>query len=142
MNEQVLEGNMVKEFESSVNNILEFMQKTPSRLEELTKQLSDVNLEISDFNHYLEFATFNASEGYCIARELKDLRVKRRVIKDELEQLKLTYDRFSCMVGGIKKVETLKQGVDKSIKETSNKAYRPRVRVDLFERIKDKVNII
>ena len=148
MNEQVLETSMVKEFESSVNNILEFMQNAPKRLEELSNELSEVDLEISDVQHYIEFigndenTGFNAAEGFFLAKELQTLFKKRRKIKDETSIIESTFTRFSCAIGGVKKVESLKQGVDKSIRENTNKGYKPRIRVELFERIKHRVNII
>lgn len=137
--------SLVETFESSMSNILDFMQNAPIRLEELLEELSAVDLEISDLNHYLEFLAkegstgFNACEGYYIARDLQELFVKRRKIKNEHSLLESTYTRFSCSIGGIKKVEQLKKGVDKSIHDQSRKrTYTPRKRPELFERFKEQ----
>lgn len=132
-------SEMVDRFEESINYIYEFMKKAPERLKELDRLISNLEQEECDIRHYIEFATYNASEGYNLSIELKKLLKERRLYKNEKNELHSIYERFSSMIGGIKKVESLKKGVDKSIFESNKaKVYIPRIRVDLFEKLKQK----
>ncbi len=135
----------VFEFEKSISNIMNFMENAPKEMEELNKQLSSCDLEIADLEHYAEFVNFNASEGYLISKELKQVLKRRREVKRKLALLESTHTRFSCMVGGLKNVAKWKEGVEKSLTVNDNKLYTPRIRVELYDRIngiKREENII
>jgi hypothetical protein len=58
-----------------------------SRHEILSEMLKAQDLEEQDLLHYIEFETFNACEGYLLANKIKEIRTKRREIKDEMESL-------------------------------------------------------
>jgi len=130
---------MVEKFEESVNYIYEFMEKAPERMKELDNLISVLDQEKCDIDHYIEFATYNASEGCVLSLELKKVLKERRIYKNERNALHSTFERFSSLIGGIKKVESIKKGLDKSISDINkSKTYTPRIRIDLFERLREK----
>jgi hypothetical protein len=49
----------------------------------ISKQLKEVELEIEDLYHYIEFGTFNAAQGYKAYKMVKERLIKRRELKDE-----------------------------------------------------------
>lgn len=54
------------------------------RHDDALQKLSDVDLEISDINHYIELNNVNAYEGWLLYKALRQRLLKRRAIKDEL----------------------------------------------------------
>lgn len=95
---------------------LEWMNKLEGLLKEFKagfddqrKRLSEVDLELSEILHELESVRFNAIEGYCYAKKIQILRVKRRQIKIEFEM----YQRVNSQL--IKnpnfKLERIKKGL-------------------------------
>ena len=49
------------------------------------KQLSDLDQELSDIYHYIEFENLDAYRGWKAYRKLKDVLVKRREVKDSID---------------------------------------------------------
>ena len=90
----------------------------------LSHALSEIDKEIVDIEHYIELYPFSACEGYKLAKKIKDLRVKRREIKNELEVIKLISDS-NCM--------TIAKGTFiNHLNNLETKQYTPRVLQDLF----------
>lgn len=91
----------------------------------LTEMESKIDKEISDILHYIEFYSFNACEGYKLAKELKELRLKRRDIKNQLEAISIISNHTCNM---------LAEGrTNKALCNIENKSYTPRVLKEMFE---------
>ena len=86
---------------------------------------SKVDQEISDILHYIEFFSFNACEGYKLAKGLKELRLKRRDIKNQLEAIKIISQHTCNMLTDGK--------TNKALCNIENKQYTPRILKELFE---------
>ena len=95
------------------------------RKDVLSKELSDVEKEIQDCLHYIEFTNLNAAQGYKAYKILKDRRVKRRSIKNELQVLGI--------ILGKKISETATDEIMKCIEGLDNRQYAPRVLQELFD---------
>lgn len=99
---------------------------------ELKEELSIVDKERSDLLHYAEMVSFNASEGYRIAKELKENAIRRREIKNLLEAVtevrKCLNDHRQSADNSLKNVSkilsTLRKGRQK-------RKYTLRIRRDL-----------
>lgn len=61
--------------------------------EELRLRLSEVDFEICDIHHYIEFFSLDAAKGYKAYRMLKERLERRRFIKDEMV-------RVNCFLSG------------------------------------------
>lgn len=99
------------------------------RLDERRKQLfqerSEVEKEILDIQHYMEFHTFSASKGYELSKYLKERLVKRREIKNEIDVINgLSASRVCDIYRG--------KGRD-ILQKIESKTYTPRILKDLFE---------
>lgn len=90
----------------------------------LTDEESKIDKQISDILHYIEFYTFSASDGYKLCKALKELRLRRREIKNELELINII---------SVHTCNNIANGnTSKAIDGLENKQYAPRVLNDLF----------
>lgn len=90
----------------------------------INKQLSEVELEIEDLYHYIEFSSFNAAQGYKAYKMLKERLVKRRELKDSIVLLDSIQEKnmLTCSVDNINNV----------VNRLDSRSYRPRVLKELF----------
>ena len=95
------------------------------RKDNLLSQLSKVDQELSDINHYIEFVNLNAAQGYKAYRMIKDRRIIRRSIKNELDVLNI--------ILGKKISETATDEIQKAISGMDKRTYEPRVLNELFD---------
>ena len=95
------------------------------RKDELVQQLSKVDQELSDVNHYIEFCNLNAAQGYKAYKMIKDRRIKRRSIKNELHVVDIILSK--------KISETATDEIQKAIAGMDQRTYEPRVLNELFD---------
>ena len=94
------------------------------RKDELVQQLSKVDQELSDVNHYIEFCNLNAAQGYKAYKLIKDRSIKRRSIKNELQVVDIILSKKIC--------ETATDEIQKAIAGMDQRTYEPRVLNELF----------
>lgn len=94
----------------------------------LNQMLSDVDKEICDLMHYLEFTDLDDNEMLRVAEMLKERRCHRRQIKDEMEKTALMRDTFLDGTFGIK----IQQSLD-IMEKMKARQYTPRRLNDLFQ---------
>lgn len=107
-----------------IKDISEFAQQLEKRKSCLNSMLSKIDLEIVDIEHAAEFYELNAAQGYKIYKLLHDARIKRRAIKNELEEINL------CLGTNIQSINLT--NIEKSIIGLSNRKYTPRINKELF----------
>ncbi len=95
------------------------------RKEELSKQLSDVDKELSDINHYIEFCNLNAAQGYKAYKMVKERRIKRRSIKNELVVVDAILEK--------KISDSITEEIEKVIHSLDERTYTPRILNELFD---------
>ena len=95
------------------------------RKNELTDQLSTVDKETCDILHYIEFCNLNAAQGYKAYKMLKERRIRRRSIKNELQVLDI--------ILGKKISETATDEIQKAVHGMDKRKYEPRVMEELFD---------
>lgn len=103
----------------------ELVTALKKRREQLPSEQSAVDKERRDIEHYIEFSSLSASEGYKAYRMLKDCLGRRRAIKNEMEMIDST---LRISVSNVKPAR-----VAKIIHRPESKKYEPRVLNDLFE---------
>ena len=70
-----------------VKDYNEFLDKVKERKQTLNAQLSYSDLQIQDLLHYLEFNKCSAVTSAKITKKLKEIRIERRLVKAEYEEL-------------------------------------------------------
>lgn len=81
--------------------------------------------ELLDIEHYIEFSTLNAAQGYKASKELKVCRMKRRSVKNELLVLDIILEQ--------RVDEMVSEEIHKRVQGMDRRTYKPRVRTDLFD---------
>ena len=85
---------------------------------------SNIDKQISDILHYIEFYNFSASDGYKLCKALKELRLRRKDIKNELDLIGIiTTHTCNNIANG---------NTNKAIDNLGKRQYAPRVLNDLF----------
>lgn len=80
------------ELEQSIEVFQNLVNDITKRKETLWSKLSDLDQEISDINHYIEFKKLNAYQGWLACQMLKIRFEKRRKIKNQISVLNVLCD--------------------------------------------------
>ena len=123
--DEVIEDNQLSSLSVNIDNFAGFVQNAEERKEILSISLSDVDKEISDINHYIEFGKFNAYQGWLAFNLLRSRLKKRRKIKDELHIL--------TQLGECKVNSAMIEDIKTSIEKLNSRKYQPRKLNELFE---------
>lgn len=76
-------------------------------------------------NHYIEFCNLNAAQCYKAYKMIKDRRIKRRSIKNELQVVDIILSK--------KISDTASDEIQKAIAGMDKRTYEPRVMTELFD---------
>lgn len=120
-----VEENQLSSLSADIDIFTGMIQSAEQRKEILIVALSDVDKEICDINHYIEFGKFNAYQGWLAFKMLKGRLQKRRKIKDELSIL--------SQLGECKVNSAMLADIKSSICKLDTREYQPRKLNELFE---------
>lgn len=99
----------------------------------LNDSIRDANGEQQDLLHEIELVNFNAFEGFALCKELKDLRMHRRILKDKhstlspLREFMLNGGSQATRIALHKTIIRMKDVVN----NLETRTYFPRIRTDL-----------
>lgn len=123
--EKVSENENVKRWLDKLSTLNGFAEDANKRRIELLSDLSNVDKELTDISHYIEFSNLNASQGYKVYKMEKERRVRRRSIKNEILMLNIILEK---KIG-----ENATDEVRKQLEALDNRTYTPRVLSELFD---------
>ena len=115
----------VNALQTDINNLSAKLNVLKGNKDWLLDMESEVDKEISDIMHFIEFYNFLASDGYKLCKALKDLRLRRRKIKNELELINIVNTQSLSNVASGQ--------TNKAIDNLNDKKYTPRVLQELFD---------
>lgn len=118
------------DWQSHLEEILSFVSQLQQYKCNLSYMYSQVEKEICDIMHYIEFNNLDAANGYKIYKMLRECRLRRRKIKDEDVRVTVAIQAL----GNIELQDKLKESMCQ-IKALDNRNYRPRVLNELFENV-------
>lgn len=95
----------------------------------LNQMLSDVDKEICDIRHYIEFEDLTETDMISVTKLLKEKLQRRREIKDEQDRTGMLQSTFLDESFGIK----VHQGLE-LMERMKHRVYTPRKLPELFER--------
>lgn len=123
--DKVIRLDNIKLWLYKVENMNGIVDEALKRKDVLLHQLSDIDKEISDVMHYIEFSNLNAAQGYKAFKMIKERRVKRRNIKNELSVVEIIISK--------KLSELATTEIIKAVERMDNRTYEPRVLKELFD---------
>jgi len=110
---------------------LELLTTIDKTYDALFEEVGKIDKETQDLLHDLEFGTFCGRDGYKKAKRIKEIRMRRRALKNTME---LVYPMKECFKNHANLKKELKRTVDRmrSISnEQSSRTYIPRVCTEL-----------
>lgn len=110
---------------SSIGNFKWFMSTLRTHKSELLSELSEIDQEICDIQHYIEFGRLNAYQGRAACEMLKVSFVQRRKIKDVLYIITEIQER--------RRGTTESESAKNAIHNLNKRIYTPRKLDFLFE---------
>jgi hypothetical protein len=120
-------------------NVLETTEQLIAVFEAVRKTMEDasddqdfIDREYNDLTHALELVSFNASEGYKLAKQLQENRLRRREAKNLKEALQPLYDLMNKNQSFFKELKNVHAAIERTVHTQQNRKYRPRAREDLF----------
>ncbi len=125
LSENLEENSQMDKWKTGINTMTDFVLDAEARKDELNKEMSDIDKEITDIQHYIELNNLNAYQGFLAYKMLQGRLRKRRKIKNELHVLS---QLGSCKIDSAMLID-----VQNAIKELDNKTYTPRILMELFE---------
>lgn len=123
--EKVMVSENIQRWLDKVSDLNGLAKEARRRKEELMKQLHDLEGELLDIEHYIEFSNLNAAQGYKASKDIKECRVKRRSVKNELLVLDIILEQ--------RVTEMVDEEIHKRVQGMDRRAYKPRIRTDLFD---------
>lgn len=112
------------DYENTYKVISETVEHIPLRVEYLNRKLRDLDIKQNQILLDIQKKKFNAYEGFCIYRELHDLRVERRNVKNEIKKITIAIKS---------KPEHFFSKLEKIDSEIDNAVYIPRKYNILFK---------
>ena len=109
----------VVKIKEMLREISSFAEDLKYKEEKYRARISEIDKELTDIDHWVEFYPVSAYDGYRMTKMRKDRLIERRKIKDSLSEISI--------IRSIKGGETLK-----SLKGIEDKKYTPRVLTDIF----------
>lgn len=104
-----------------VDNIFDHAIK---RSREISQELSDVDQELEDIKHFIEFSSFNARDGYKLCARQQELLRTRRALKDE--------QKIVSVINNNCNAKDAMNNILSVIKGLQVQAYEPRILDELF----------
>lgn len=104
-----------------VDNIFDHAIK---RSREISQELSDVDQELEDIKHFIEFSSFNARDGYKLCARQQELLRKRRALKNE--------QKIVSAINSNCNAKDAMNNILTVIKGLQAQAYEPKILDELF----------
>lgn len=123
--EKVMVAENIQKWIDKITDLNELATDALHRKEELYEELSFVDRELSDINHYIEFCNLNAAQGWKAYKMIKERRIKRRSIKNEIQIINIILDK--------KISDTVTNEILESMSKMDKRTYEPRVMNELFD---------
>lgn len=123
--EKVMLSENIQKWLDKIADLNGLASEANNRKEELNNELSLVDKELCDILHYIEFCNLNAAQGWKASKMIKERRIKRRSIKNELNVIDI--------ILGKRISETMVDEINKTVHGMDKRTYEPRVLNELFD---------
>ena len=112
--------------EKILSNINVYYHDVGRRYTYLINRETELNNAMQDVMHYIEFNDVNVVKGYNLYKQLQDIRIERRIVKDELEEVSIAHEAISKLNTQMSAISKAQSNVRKTKNKISSKTYSPR----------------
>lgn len=126
-----MSNNIVNQYSSTIISIYQSVINTYENNIDIIRQSEE---ELNDLNHECELSNpKDMYRGYLMYKQIRDVRQRRRLAKDENEILKDMYDFFKTQQGQNFKstMQKVQSNAAKIAEAQNHRIYKPRQRNDL-----------
>lgn len=124
-----------------IEELLKYMHKfftsIDKEINDIYQELSNVDLEEQDILHYIENNNLNAGGYAKVGKILKDVRIRRRDIKNDLDKLNSVRDNLTKKYNN-KFIEKDIIGAIKGIEAVKNKKGKYKNRTNILDELEAK----
>lgn len=106
------------------SDLLSILNNIETEFVQCSNELSKYDKMQQDILHKIEDGNFNAAQGYKLAKAIQNIRVQRRIVKNEIEPLIQLKSVTSNSLKGLVKVE---DAIIKKEEIQQRSKYHPRV---------------
>ena len=117
-----------QQFEDKKNSLRAFIDSMDDS-GTLSMEMSQIDKELEDMKHYIEFSCLNAADGYKAFKKMQDILLKRRTIKDKMN--------FAQVLEQRKIDKSSLQAVLTYLENMGNRSYEVRTDTGLFSDLTD-----
>jgi len=132
--EQVEEESSLQpiyEFAKALDTVLAFLDSANTNMLVLQESVRQADVETSDLLHSIELTDFEENEKSEMTDKLKEVRIRRRIQKRQLEYYTETDAYVTSNKTAIGALKTLKGKIRRITEKQETATYRPRIRTDL-----------
>lgn len=117
--------------EQTATLIKNAIRDLPDTFNKNKHEINQLENEIQDLLHVIEFTKFNAHEGWKLSKQLKEARAKRRTLKNENERIEPLLQFCKKTRNYLGELENVVQNIQQVKQRQETRTYRCRVREDL-----------
>lgn len=128
LREKMLCGTQGLAWEAYLEQFCQVAAELPNYKKELGRLLSDIDMQICDIMHYIEFYEMDTEKSVRMVKLLQESRKQRREVKDEL----LRTEQFQKSLGTVANLKSAKAAI-RQMDMLDTRIYHPRKLGDLFE---------
>lgn len=128
-----MESEETAEIRKTIEDLAAIVRTLPLTIETLTDEIARCEAAIMDIDHWLEINDFPARVGGRMSKKIKELRLKRRDLKDNLMILTPIHEFLLAHSSAFKQMDKMRGEVRKKVTYVNGERnYTPRVLHELF----------
>lgn len=128
-----LESTETAAIRKTIDDLAGIVRTLPASIAALEQEVARCEEALMDIDHWLEINDFPARTGGKLAKRIKELRLKRRDLKDNLIILLPIRDFLAANNATFKQMDKLRGEIRKQVTYVNGtRSYTPRVLFDLF----------
>ena len=114
-----------------IQDIINSVDIFEAEYQRIYEEIGKCDLEVCDILHDIELTSFNACEGYKMAKEIQKVRQRRRELKDKKSEILIIKETVEKIRPTIQKLQGEITNIEEKQEFQLHRIYTPRIRTDL-----------
>ncbi|CAM3879108.1 hypothetical protein COLU111180_12185 [Cohnella lubricantis] len=124
----------------AIDALIEIFTAVPQLYEENDAEVERRDYEHSDLTHVVELLQFGGVQGYKLAMQIKENRLRRREAKDQNFIMKPLYELVKQHQNWLPRLHKIRDEIQKNIRVNQERRYRPRSDNELVRSVIGQIN--